>query len=274
MKHILIIFGFFIQLTAFGQSYQLAPDSCTFCFYGGAISANSSYNNTYGIHPSSDTVLFGNTYMLLSGLDTILQPFAIRQTGNKLYGIVQDSTNEVLIMDFDAVVGDTIFNLYSEGYRYNAIVYMKDSFLVNNGIYHHYMRLGGYQILINGNWVSNNWDIKWNERGLCLPDITGFDWEYGGVFYNIPYHEFVTHVPYIAPSYCTTDPTYDNQYGNTCINCQPISATDSIEELDMGEHKKLIRIVNILGQEIEEEANKVLFYIYSDGTTKKVFRVE
>lgn len=46
-----------------------------------------------------------------------------------------------------------------------------------------------------------------------------------------------------------------------------------INELSKPE-KKLLRIVDTLGREINDKSNSMLIYIYSDGTTEKVFRVE
>jgi len=205
MKQLVIIIAVALFNFTYGQDYQLIPDSCSFCFYSTSTGGNSWYSNNYGIDPSSDTSLLGNSYIKLSNIDYDFQPFAIRQEGNKLYGVIHDSTSEVLIMDFDANIGDTIFNLYSEGYNYHARVSSKDSFLVNNGVYHHNMRLSGISIFNNGSWEPGSWGIKWNERGLCIADIVGFDWDYGGVLFNIPYDYYVISVSYLSPSYCTTD---------------------------------------------------------------------
>ena len=38
--------------------------------------------------------------------------------------------------------------------------------------------------------------------------------------------------------------------------------------------KELLKIVNENGQETKLKPNTVLFYLYSDGTVKKVFEVE
>ena len=46
-----------------------------------------------------------------------------------------------------------------------------------------------------------------------------------------------------------------------------------IEELIQGE-KELIKIVDLLGREVPFEKNRVLIYVYSDGTTERVFDVE
>lgn len=39
-------------------------------------------------------------------------------------------------------------------------------------------------------------------------------------------------------------------------------------------HRELIRIVDIMGQDTKDEPNKLLFLIYSDGTVEKVYRLE
>lgn len=274
MNSKLTIIAICFQLSVCAQTYKLVPDSCTFCFYGTSTGGNSWYMNNYGIDPFADTLLYGNSYMKLSGMDSPFQPFAIRQSGNKLFGVVQDSVAEFLIMDFDALPSDTIYNLYSEGYKYHAIVLQKDSNLVNGGIYHHYMRLQGFQIFLNDNWEYESWSFKWGERGLCWTDIIGTDWDYGGVLYNIPMHQYTISVPYINPSFCTLDTIYDNQFGNTCFNCVPISGTNSIFEFSLHKNKDLVRVVNVLGQDTENEINTVHIYVYSDGTTEKVFRLE
>ena len=38
--------------------------------------------------------------------------------------------------------------------------------------------------------------------------------------------------------------------------------------------KELIKIVNLMGQEVEYTPNTVLIYQYSDGTSEKVFTIE
>ena len=48
----------------------------------------------------------------------------------------------------------------------------------------------------------------------------------------------------------------------------------NLTELNSNQSKKLIKIVNLLGQEVEPTANKILIYQYSDGTSEKVFTIE
>lgn len=203
------------------------------------------------------------------------QPFAFRQAGNKLYGIVHDSISEFLIMDFGANVDDTIHDLYSEGIYYDARVTNKDSVLVNGGVYHHYMNLEGirYRFANNpGGWQQAYWLLTWNERGLCGYNFTQFDPELlGGVLYNIPFNFYVISVSYSAPEYCTTDTLYNIPPNVSCENCIP--QTNSINETGFSPEKHLIKIVDVLGRETVPAENRSFIYIYNDGTTKKVFKV-
>jgi hypothetical protein len=45
-------------------------------------------------------------------------------------------------------------------------------------------------------------------------------------------------------------------------------------ELSLNEQKSIVRIVDLMGRETEDKPNTLLIYIYSDGTTEKVLRVE
>ena len=158
-----------------------------------------------------------------------LQPFAIRQSGNQLMGIVHDSINEFLLMDFNAAVGDTIYNLYSEGFYYHAKVIVKDSVLVNDGIYHKFMNLEGTKIYDGIWWQDYTWPITWNERALCGWNMNEFDGQHlGGALFNIPTNFYSISVLYAFPIFCTTDPLYTNPNGITCENCLP--QTNSISE--------------------------------------------
>ena len=47
-----------------------------------------------------------------------------------------------------------------------------------------------------------------------------------------------------------------------------------ISELNSNQPKELIKIVNLLGQEVEYTTNTILIYQYADGTSEKVFTIE
>ncbi|MCH1480358.1 MAG: hypothetical protein L7U23_09690, partial [Crocinitomicaceae bacterium] len=63
----------------------------------------------------------------------------------------------------------------------------------------------------------------------------------------------------------------DYTFSTDCGDC---SGTSNLTELNSNQPKKLIKIVNLLGQEVEYTPNTVLIYQYSDGTSEKVFTIE
>jgi len=62
----------------------------------------------------------------------------------------------------------------------------------------------------------------------------------------------------------------DVYLSSTFINCTDVA---SIKELN-NPTKELIKIIDLLGNETEYKPNTVLIYLYSDGSTEKVFKVE
>jgi len=51
-------------------------------------------------------------------------------------------------------------------------------------------------------------------------------------------------------------------------------ATSSLLDLTSSSTKELVKIVDLMGREVNEEANVVQIHVYSDGSTEKVFRME
>jgi hypothetical protein len=240
MKTYLVALFLIGTSVSYSQDYQLIPDSCTYCVFLSSTGFNSWRTSHYKLDPSADTLYNGNIYTQIQwgsgGSGAPLFPIGVRQIGNKLYGAFQDSLSEFLIMDFDALVGDTIYDLYSEGFLYNAKVITKDSVLVNYGDYHNYLVLEGFDITHNGNPAvnaPNTWNFTWNERALCsayfVQEPLGY--EYGGVLYNIPGFYLIS-IPYAAPTFCTSDPIYTNPNSVLCDNCN--LQTNSLEESSTG----------------------------------------
>lgn len=62
----------------------------------------------------------------------------------------------------------------------------------------------------------------------------------------------------------------DVYLSTTFISCE---GNVGIEEIDKPT-KKVIRIIDIMGRKSEDIPNTLLIYIYSDGSTEKIFRVE
>jgi beta-glucanase (GH16 family) len=62
----------------------------------------------------------------------------------------------------------------------------------------------------------------------------------------------------------------DTYCWSTCDNCQ----TTGVEELSLNSDKKLIKIIDVTGREVLPSLNKLLFYLYNDGSYKKRFIVK
>ena len=60
-------------------------------------------------------------------------------------------------------------------------------------------------------------------------------------------------------------------HGNVGVDLNVVS---SVNHVFSSSNKELIKIVNLLGRETEFKTNALLFYIYSDGTTKKKYYSE
>ncbi|MCO5260597.1 MAG: hypothetical protein M9916_10680 [Crocinitomicaceae bacterium] len=85
--------------------------------------------------------------------------------------------------------------------------------------------------------------------------------------FTIPVLEDMNHL-YIANSngnsYCTQYGHLDNYYINMCGRLD-------IEKLQFERTKKRVKIINFMGQEVHEQSNTPLIYIFDDGSTQKVF---
>jgi len=224
----ILLFLILFANEAKAQSYKLMPDTCTLCFYFWGQSGSNLSSDAYKIDPIQDTLIDGNNYVKIIGAkDYHGQPAFIRQIGNKLYGRQNDSIVDRLIMDFDVSVGDTIVDLFSEGHFYDAVVELKDSFILNDGSYNTFMDLKVTNVSGFG-W--SGWNIVWSEGGLC----GGFQYpnpRLGGVLYNMEESVYQgLEVAYYSPSHCTVDPNYTMTNGSTCSYCTGISGYASIIE--------------------------------------------
>jgi len=235
MKISLILLSLFLYTNSLiSQTYNLIPDSCTVCFSFSGSAGSVLSQDQYNIEPLHDTLINGNTYVKINGsIDDYKQPKYIRQIGSKLYGLPKDSLTDLLIMDFDANINDTIYNLYSEGTLYDAVVSAKDSFLLNDGTYNTWMDLELIRIFNNwdGIWDSG-WlsaTTSWSERGLCNVHDDKNE-SLGGVLFNVPqfYYQPLEY-RYRYPSYCTPDPRYTIANGSTCASCTGQSGYLNIE---------------------------------------------
>lgn len=62
---------------------------------------------------------------------------------------------------------------------------------------------------------------------------------------------------------------------DVCLSKDSLNCDGALEILELSNPKPhIIRILDIAGRETSDKPNTLLFYVYSDGTTKKVFRLE
>ena len=72
-----------------------------------------------------------------------------------------------------------------------------------------------------------------------------------------------------------SDGMQNNRDGIMYDNIQiEITPPIGLEEVDLFPNRKLVMVCDILGRETVNKSNKMLIYLYDDGSTKKVFNVE
>lgn len=271
MKPLLLTFLLFISGLTYSQEYQLSPDSCTFCFFNYSQGTSSWEDNFYVLDPFDDTLISGITYNKIYDQWGMIGPWnqiGYREVNNKLYIIYQDDPTEYLAMDFNASVGDTIYNLNSEGIFYNTRVVNKDSIAVNAD-FHHFMILEGilYYNSSSDEWIEDHWEIKWEERGLCN--------YYGGVLFNVPFGYYNISATYYNPIPCTTDPRYDISPNVSCENCIPQREDASILEYDeqsFSIHPNPLESSNNLTITLKEIGGMDHSIVLKDQTGKIIYR--
>tara|TARA_R100000951_G_C2606871_1_gene169963 strand:+ start:121 stop:579 length:459 start_codon:yes stop_codon:yes gene_type:complete len=120
-------------------------------------------------------------------------------------------------------------------------------------------------------------------------DLGGLDCAWGVYTSNFPIdsYQWVNCDDMYSPFVGDTSEYYGSSYtGNVaviieawgCIDtsfCQDI-CTYGIEdnEENPSSKKELTKIIDLTGRESKDQPNRVLIYVYSDGTTEKRFRVE
>ena len=167
---------------------------------------------------------------------------AVRESGKKIFVIPYDSSDstEYVAYDFNLTVGDTLTSPNgSPGANYPNIISSIDSVLVF-GNYRKRFVVDSYRFVIEGIGAST---------GLFNPiEITS----------NCN-NELLCYAEHDVSDYFQTNCNYNL----------------SINELNNKQNPaQLIKIVDCLGRETEYKPNTLLIYLFSDGSSEKVFRVE
>jgi hypothetical protein len=163
MKNILLIFSF-VFLLNLNSICQNLPDSSSNWTIAFIEMGSYIFNSTYSIE--SDTtinkVIYKTIYVTYDSVFNKEQSFyhsAVRESGGKWFFVPKDKTEEYLLYDFNAKIGDTITinNPWTGGER-DLIVFETDSVELFDG-YHKTFAVGKYdgpsgQPLIIETWIK------------------------------------------------------------------------------------------------------------------------
>tara|TARA_B110000285_G_C15059978_1_gene581810 strand:+ start:105 stop:1433 length:1329 start_codon:yes stop_codon:yes gene_type:complete len=121
----------------------------------------------------------------------------------------------------------------------------------------------GLQLAPNGKIYSARSPVGFNDYLAVIndPNIAGTSCNYVDSAVFLDGHSASYGFPNFIDSY---------DYLNTIVDCQ---LTMSEQNFD-SKSSELVKIVDFMGRETEYKPNILLIYIYSDGTTKKVYQVE
>ncbi len=185
MKRHLLILIFLIQTVNFvrGQTniYHSFPD--TNAIWSDDWNAGGQSHHKFGIH--GDTVLNGVIYKKIYSLydTTLTNPnsayyAAIREQNKKVYTVI-DNSNEIVLYDFNLLVGDTMTYYYSmmftvEVDTFSRVVSKIDSIILLDGNYRKRYYLDGIGYCdVNDTIVEGIGSISWKglfnplEKGIC-----------------------------------------------------------------------------------------------------------
>lgn len=134
MKKVILISFILLTSTVHSQNYLAFPDS-------NARWVNERYVSSYEIYYSrfcmngEDTTINTFTYTKVNtcSANSLSDAYygALRDAAGKVYLVPKDSSNEYLVYDFTANLGDTIENVYTNGYSQDVRVKWIDTININ-----------------------------------------------------------------------------------------------------------------------------------------------
>lgn len=113
-------------------------------------------------------------------------------------------------------------------------------------------------------WCSNN-DLA------CLNVKNGNNNNFS--FFNVLSNLNLTCIEVDNAAWSTANWTNIDTQISFSTNCQNACSTLGVEDLNISE-KELVKVVDLMGRETTPQKNKVLIFIYSDGTTERAFEFE
>ena len=114
----------------------------------------------------------------------------------------------------------------------------------------------GRKLVLTGSgteWINANVDMRQLGVFLDIQPGTTFLWRFGFISDAIQNHRDGL------------------MYDNILVEIDP---PIGIEERDLTDDKKLVKVMDLTGRETEIKTNAALIYLYNNGTAEKVFRID
>lgn len=217
---------------------------------------------SYGIHTYYDVYKKGVTYNQFNGLPENNFDYSaqmnIRQEGRSIYFYDQLSATDRLLISYDYNIGDTMKGYILESSNIIETVESIDSVLVGSEYRRIYYSNADSLLgvtLVEGvgyyNHLNSSYPENLGEFLLDMNEASNSNSEYRLICYG-----------------------QNNVSLWEAIGMDDCNLTLSKEELSPVLSKSLVQILDPSGRETEVKPNTVLIYIYSDGSTEKVFHFE
>ena len=257
---LIIVFTLF-SLSSIGQVPDYFGNSPTWS--GGFWTSNggNTAEHHWTYYLGSDSTALGNVYHKVHRrgyIDSILIPgqnngsydqftsVLVRQEGRSIHWIDQFTGSDTVLVNYEYNVGDNVQGTIFDN-PFDTIQKI-DSVLINGEF-----RRVIFMDTINGPVITEGVAHQLNPN-YFVGDIFFNGWS--GLGYD-----------YYIKCYGQNDIAYWDYFGGqgSCI------LTVGAMELILNPPKTLVKIVDLMGREISPEDNRIMIYIYSDGTVEKVY---
>lgn len=234
---------------------------CVGVLYGQDFSFEMYFEDALG---NKDTLTFGYDPLATDGIDASFGEIDVSATP-------WSNDFEVRISDYNYMDGQYHTDTYD--FYSKKQIQLKSCGISNNLISIVHVNNPNYPILIS--WDSTLFIDPCRSNSL----ITG--WNPGGWFDAVWGGEQTVNMLKEHDSVLVYEPFHHNVnlQGDTTHLFYITIANENqvfvgIQEQTFQNKKELIKIVDLFGRETEEQPNTTLIYVYDDGTTEKIFRVE
>ncbi|HQX44705.1 MAG: T9SS type A sorting domain-containing protein [Saprospiraceae bacterium] len=246
MKTFYIFFFFVLTSLTLHAQVEFPKLNASWCYRAYGDHGENLYNFCVG--PDSIINVAGIEYSRVS-FKNILNPqfdtIYYREEDRKLYILPEDSTNEMLLCDFNLIVGDS-FTAPAWGFwaPQTAVMTVYDVYYMttNDGVERKVMQLGSNNGEgFNATWIEGIGDISWI---FLFPNYVGSI--SGG--YNFICHSIDGKLIYGEENYCNSLISTKAEISRKSISLYPNPTNEKFTFSDLNNFKQ-IKIYNVWGQE-------------------------